>query len=247
MTRAALAMVVALALAPLGARGQEVQEERVRGASPRWGSFLIEGMSYRPDVDSEFPSPPVPPATSSTPYHDAFGGSRGWMFKLVFAKTVWDRYGAVDLGIGSGYFADVGHGFDENTGQPTGDKTTFRIVPITLQATYRFDWLARRYDIPFMLYGTAALQRYNWWVTNGAGKTTQSGATNGYTFTAGIGLLLNFFDQTLSRELDRDTGINDVWLVFDSTWGKIDDFGSKKSWILSDSRPSLALGLMFVF
>jgi hypothetical protein len=47
--------------------------------------------------------------------------------------------------------------------------------------------------------------------------------------------------------MERDTGVNDTWLVFDVTTSFVDDFGSSKSWDLSDESVSIGFGLMFVF
>ena len=51
----------------------------------------------------------------------------------------------------------------------------------------------------------------------------------------------------LARELDNDTGINHTMLVFDVSKTRMDDFGSKKSWDLSDTKPTYSFGLLFVF
>jgi hypothetical protein len=212
--------------------------------SPRWGSMTLRGQTYRPDVDSEF-------GGAATPYEDAFGSGRGWMFRADFGRTVWDSkgYGALEISIGTGYFADFGRGLLAGSDPPerTGDETALRIVPVTLSVGYRFDWLSRRHQIPVMFYGKASLERYNWWVTDGAGDNARTGATNGYSFTGGIGFLLDFLDPGLAREMDRDTGVNDSWLVFDVTSSSVNDFGSGSSWDLSDESTSLSFGLLFSF
>jgi hypothetical protein len=230
---AALGLAVLLALPP-GARAE----------SSRWGSFLLRGQTYRPDVDSEF-------GGATTPYEDVFGSGRGWMFRADFGRTVWDSkgYGALEVLLGTGYFADFGEGVLPGTDppQPSGDETVLRIVPVTIAVGYRFDWLSRRHEIPVMFYGRASFERFNWWVTDGAGDTVEAGATNGYSFTGGFGFLLDFLDPGLAREMDRDTGVNDTWLVFDVTKSFVNDFGSGSSWDLSDESVSLSFGLMFSF
>lgn len=212
--------------------------------SPRWGSFTLRGQTYRPNVDAEF-------GGAETPYEDVFGTGRGWTFRGDFGRTVWDSkgYGALEVALGTGYFADFGKAILQGSDPPapSADDTTLRIVPLTLSVAYRFDWLSRRHDVPVMLYGKASLERFNWWVTDGAGDTTEAGATNGFSFTGGIGFLLDFLDPTLAREMERDTGVKDTWLVLDVTTSFVDDFGSGKSWDLSDESVSIGFGLMFVF
>jgi hypothetical protein len=128
-----------------------------------------------------------------------------------------------------------------------GDDTSLRIVPTSLTLTYRFDWLATRHGIPLAFYARGALERYNWWVTDGGGDWAEKGATHGWSATGGVAFLLDFIDAGLARELDTDTGVNDTWLFFDVTTTKVDDFGSSKSWDLSGEELSLSGGLMFVF
>ena len=49
-------------------------------------------------------------------------------------------------------------------------------------------------------------------------------------------------------EMDLDTGINHAYLYFDVTKSYIDDFGSSKSWDLSDEDGlSYSFGLLLVF
>jgi hypothetical protein len=146
----------------------------------------------------------------------------------------------------AGYFSRAGYG-QLPSGEPSADRTTFRMIPTSLTATYRFDWLADRYRIPFAPFGRLSLDRYNWWVTDGSGSTTQRGATNGWSAGGGLAFLLDVVDPGLARELDRDSGINHSYLFAEvrKTW--IDDFGSSKSWSLSDNQASWSFGLLFVY
>jgi hypothetical protein len=208
--------------------------------SPRSGSFSLRGQTYAPDVDSEF-------GGAATPYGKIFGDRNRWMFKVEAARAVFDKLGTVELGGGVGYFTASGNGRDKVTGAPTADTTSFSFVPTSIFAQYRFDWLADRYNIPLAPYAKLAFERYNWWVTGTTGKQTKTGATNGWSATGGLAILLDFFDPTLAREMDRDTGINHSYLFVDVSKATVDDFGSGKSWDLSGKGVSLGLGLMFVF
>jgi len=80
-----------------------------------------------------------------------------------------------------------------------------------------------------------------------SGSTVKSGATNGYAYGGGVALVLDGLDPTLTRELDQDTGINHTALIFDVKKTKVDDFGSKTSWNLSDTQITWSAGLLFVF
>jgi hypothetical protein len=213
--------------------------------SPRSGSFELTLSGYHPSIDQEF-------GGAATPYATAFGDGRGLMFRADVARSLFTTFGTLDLGLGAGYFEKYGHG-QLPSGGKAGDSTAFKVLPVRVSLTYRFDLLASQYNIPFAPYARASLERYTWWVQNGSGSTananglTGSGATNGYSFSAGLAFLLNFFDPGVAREMDRDLGINHTYIFVDFTKSFIDDFGSRQSWNLSDDKTTIAGGLLFVF
>jgi hypothetical protein len=97
-------------------------------------------------------------------------------------------------------------------------------------------------------YLRGTVERDWWWVTNGPGVTKGEGATDGWSAGLGLCFLLDFIDPTLARELDRDTGINRTYLFLEASRGKQDDFGSKKSWDLSNDKAiAWSAGLLFVY
>jgi hypothetical protein len=235
------ALRFAVALAALAALSGPARAE-----SPRYGSFELGAGTYRPSIDSQSG------LLAPLPYQDIFGTGRGWMFRVGVSRAIFTYPGALELGFRTGYFRASGHSrqVDPATGAitdlPSTDTTSFNAVPTSLTLTYRFDLLADRFGVPLAPYGRVALERYNWWVS-GAGSSTKTGATNGYSFTGGIAFLLDFLDSGLARELDADTGINHTYLFVDVTKSSVKDFGSSKSWDLSDKKVSLAFGMMFVF
>ncbi|ABC83342.1 MXAN_2562 family outer membrane beta-barrel protein [Anaeromyxobacter dehalogenans] len=231
LTLAALAAAALLA-APGPARAQP---------SPKRGSIELGAGNYTPDVDSGFAKP--------GPYEQVFGGGKGWMFRAGMGYALYSGVGVVEAGFRSGYFRRSGKGIVDVSGTDvrSGDKTTFNIIPTSLTLTYRFDWMAEQWHVPLAPYARLAAERYNWWVTDGRGKSVESGATNGWSWTAGVALLLDVIDPGSARDLDRETGLNHTYLFFDVTQAKVDDFGSKKSWDLSNKDLAMAGGLMFVF
>jgi hypothetical protein len=225
----ALLLLALLASLPTAARAE----------SPRWGTFELRLDNYRPDIDSEFDG-------AATPYADIFGTGRGWFPRILVSYTLFDRFVQLDAGAGTGWFRAKGKG-QLFTGGDSGDDTTFGIVPTTLALTLRVDGAAQRWSIPLELFGRAALERYNWYVTDGTASVTQKGATNGWSVSAGVGLLLDIIDPVLARELDEDSGVNETWLYFEVEKSVVDDFGSSKSWVLSDEELTLGGGVRMVF
>ena len=214
--------------------------------SPQRGAFEFRTNRFRPDVDAEF-------GGAATPYSDAFGSGKGWMFRIEASRSVLKTFGTFDLGVGAGYFQQTGKGRLED-GSISSDRTAFRIIPTSLSLTYRLDVLPNGFVLPIMPYGRVSFERYNWWTSGGAGGTSEiggnkgRGATHGYSVSGGVALLLDLLDRQLAREMDNDTGINHTYLFFDVTKSTIDDFGSSSSIDLSNTGAvTLGGGLMFVY
>jgi hypothetical protein len=227
--RLAAALLVAVATTAAGAE------------SPRWGSFDLAGGQYRPNIDSEFVQKPGP-------YERAFGTGRSWMIRGGVSKSIFPRNpaGTLEVGLQAGYIWMSGKG-EFPSGGRSGDTTKLRIFPTSLVLTYRLDFLPDRYRIPFAPYARLGLERFNWWVTDGNGHTTEKGATNGWSATGGVAFLLDIIDPDLAREMDNDTGINHTYIFGEITKRTVEDFGSSKSWRLSDEDFGYSFGLMFVF
>jgi hypothetical protein len=207
--------------------------------SRRWGSFEIGAGTYEPDLDAEF-------GGVESPFQDVFGSGRGWMFRTGAALALFRFAGTVEAGLQSGFLQKTGKAQTlEQT--DSGDDTRLRLIPVSLTLTYRFEWLNDRYRIPFAPYGRVGLERFHWWVEDGNGDTSESGATNGWSATAGLALLLDFIDPQIAREFDNDAGVNDTYLFFEVTRRSVHDFGSSSSWNMSDEDFGMNFGLMFVF
>jgi hypothetical protein len=226
------------ALALLCGAAPALAQERQAGI----GSFEFQAGQYRPMIDSEFPTPSADPL----PWAGSFGTSRRWMFKLHGAKAIVHGYGTLEVGGGIGYMSASGHGHFAD-GTPSQEKTGFRLIPLSLDLTYRVDPVWERLGIPLVPYARVALIRDQWWVTGSGGKSDKSGATNGWSWGGGLALVLDFIDPSLARELDRDSGIKHTMLVFEVAQTSVKDFGSKTSWDLSNDGPMLTFGFLFAF
>jgi hypothetical protein len=217
--------------------------------SPRWGSFQLQFSNYRPSIDREF-------SGGLRPYTSVFGGGRGLMSRVDVAKSLFTDAGTLEVGIGAGYTEKYGHGFvaaGPQAGQRAPEVTALRILPLRATLTYRFDYFAQLYRVPLVPFAGVSFDRYQWWVTNGSGSVAQAsghgghGGTNGYSYFGGLAFLLDFVDSDVAREMDRDLGINNTYLFAQVTKSTIDDFGSSKSWNLSDDHATFSGGILFVF
>lgn len=206
------------------------------------GSFEFQAGQYRPMIDSEFNLAPG----SVGPFESSFGTSKRWMFKFRGGKALISGYGTLEVGGGIGWVQFKGHGrFADGT--VSQDPTGLRIMPLSLDLTYRVDQVWERVGIPVIPFARVALLRDQWWATGSSGRTDKSGGTNGWGWGGGLGLVLDFIDPTLSRELERDSGIKHTMLVFEAQQAKISDFDSSSSWDLSNDGVLMTFGLMFSF
>ncbi len=217
-TLASLALVIALVAAP-GARAQE------REQPSKWGSVELGAGPFVPNLDRGVSS-------GHTPYADIFGGSPSPMFRVHIGKAIFSRVGTLELGIKTGFWSKSGRALDDQRHR-TGDRTSINVFPTSLTLTYRADFVWEEAHVPLVPYGRVALERYNWWTTKD-NKWSKSGATNGYSGTVGLVLILDWLDPDLAREAESDVGIAHTGLYFDVTKSKVKDFGSKKSWDMSE-------------
>jgi hypothetical protein len=249
--KALLALALAAAL-PAAAQSPVI----VTRESPRWGSFQLSLSPFSPNIDSEFTN------ATSPPYASTFGTGRPLMVQFLFSKSAWiGEVGTLDIGFGAGYWQVWGQGSYTNpsTGQTQrGGSTNLMIIPLQLAATYRVDWFYERFEVPLAPYVRGALVDYIWsaggqggtssWTNPATGATYRgSGGTFGWSATVGIGLVLDFFDTSLSKQMDYDTGINRSILFIDFTRSSVNNFGSTKTWQLAPSYWAWSAGLLFVF
>lgn len=226
-------LALALGLAPSPAAAE----------SPTSGSFEFRVGTYRPNDDARLALQPG----EKGPYEKVFGTKRPNTFKLHVAKALPFRdAGTFEAGLGAGYWEASAYALDAQ-GNPTAERTAFKMIPTELTATWRLDVLWDRLSIPFVPYVRASLQRYNWWITGPGGGTVKSGATNGFAYGGGVGLVLDLLDPMLARELDADSGVNHTMLTLDVEKSKVNDFGARNSFDLSDEKLTFSVGLLFVF
>lgn len=228
-----------------------------RAESSRWGAVELRVSGYFPNIDSEFRGQTgcgtSPSSPTCSPFADAFGNSRNLMFQAALYKSLFTEYGTLDVGVGVGYWGKGGFALEQGSTAHSLDEISFKIIPFSLSLNYRFDLLVDNYGIPLAPYVRVSLLHYQWWLTNAGGDTSSfggksaSGGTNGYSFSGGIAFLLDFLDPTLARDADNDTGINHTYLFVDVTKTYVKDFGSNRSWDLSDAQPVWSGGILFIF
>jgi hypothetical protein len=239
-------------------------------------AFELKFGPYSPNIDAS------PGLNGKTPFADLFPPAAGktrppgkLLTSIEFDWQFFRRaYGNFGIGHTVGFYRRTTHSFnfttvDGNNTTPcsttdpnnpcmrSGDQTALNIIPMSILAVYRFDYLARRWRIPFVPYFKIGLAYYFWWIENGNGSiaqftppgSTQSqggwGGTFGWVMNPGGAFMLDVLDPTAAKIIDAELGINHTYLFCEFAYNKIDGFGAANKMNLSDT--TLNAGLAFEF
>jgi len=246
--------------------------------SPQRFAVELKFGPYSPNIDSS-------QGVHGTPFADLFPPDTGKSrppgklltqveFDYQFLHRSWGNFA---IGNTAGYYRRTTHSFayvaDPTTGNPTtactagaagncvrsGDTTALNIVPLSIMLVYRFDYLARRWKIPFVPYVKVGLAYYIWWIENGGGflsiaqftppgsSSSQGGwgGTLGWVMNPGGAFLLDVLDPTAAKVIDAELGINHTYLFCEFHYADISGFGASNKLNLSDT--TLNAGIAFEF
>ena len=209
-------------------------------------AFELRFGPYRPDVDGEFDG-------SRHPYQDFYGSGNHLMTQTELDYEILHHFGTIAVGAGVGYFSVSGNSPVANgSGRPSGDQSTFKIIPVSVSAIYRFDYFLEKRGFPLVPFGKLGLDWAYWQITDGNDEIATDGrggkgrgGTLGWHGAAGLALVLDFFDQEAARDFDTDLGVNHTALVFQYTYSDISGLGQSDRLHVGDNNWSL--GIMFQF
>jgi len=246
--------------------------------SPQRFAVELKFGPYSPNIDAS-------QGVHGTPFADLFPPDPGKTrppgklltqveFDYQFLRRSWGNFA---IGNTAGYYRRTTHSFayvtDPTTGSPTtactsgatgncvrsGDTTALNIVPLSILAVYRFDYLARRWKIPFVPYVKVGLAYYIWWIENGGGflsiaQYTPPGATSsqggwggtfGWVAEPGGAFLLDVLDPSAAKIIDAELGINHTYLFCEFHYADVTGLGAPNKMNLSDT--TLNAGIAFEF
>lgn len=234
----ALLAISALGLAHTAAPATAMAQE-----APTNGFMEFKLGPYTPNVDGEF--------GGEGPYQEFFAGRSMLHGELHADYHLWQGIGKLSLGGSAGYGHVRGRMRSED-GEvvETGERATFRIIPLRTSLVYRYDYSALNHGIPLVPVFKGGLNYYFWRVTTPAGDTAESdgvaaaGGKPGWHVSAGLHLHLNFFDRRSAAAFDMSWGIRNSYLFADYTWSRVDGFGSGG---LDLSSNHWSIGLAFEF
>lgn len=247
-------------------------------SSQRFAAELKLGP-YSPNIDASR-------GLTGTPFKDLFPAAAGksrppgrLLTQVEFDYQILRRwYGNIGIGNTIGFYRRTSHSFaygiDPTTGsesQPcvikgstntctrSGDTTALNVVPLSIMAVYRFDYLARRYKVPFVPYFKIGLAYYVWWIENGGGflsiaQYTPPGSSSsqggwggslGWVMNPGGAFLLDVLDPAAAKTIDAELGINHTYLFCEFHYADVNGFGLGNKMNLSDT--TLNAGIAFEF
>jgi hypothetical protein len=250
-----LTMLAGVAAAP-AARAQvgtepvgpevETLEGQSRFRTPQRFAFELRFGPYRPDVDGEFDG-------TRQPYQEYFGSGSKLLTQMEFDYEILHRIGTVAVGLGLGYFSvSAPSPVASGTGMLSADESTFKVVPLSLSAIYRFDYFLELKKFPLVPYGKLGLDWAYWQITDGNDEIATDGlggkargGTLGWHAAVGLAFVLDFVDPDSARAFDADMGVNHTSLVFQFTHADISGLGMSNRLHVGDTNWSL--GIMFQF
>ncbi len=240
MIRLPLSLTLALALSVGVAHSAEPQ------SNLNWAVGFQVG-SYQPRIDSQFQQSE---GSLTAPYEEAFGRGGDTLFNLSFDRHIANVMGPLSIGFGFGYWSVEG-----SATPPPGavvedatDKTTFDMLPLQGQISYRFDGLSNYF--PIVPIGRIGVDYNMWQILDGANNVATfgngseaRGSTSGWHASVGAHLLLDFLDGEMANDFERDAGVKNSFLTFEYRYSQIDDFGAADSFRLGDETFLFGLSL----
>ncbi|WP_223635037.1 MXAN_2562 family outer membrane beta-barrel protein [Corallococcus sp. EGB] len=222
MSSRAVGLGVAALLLAVPAVAQEVTAPT---RSPRTGAVIFRGGAYKPRIDSE------KALGGKTPYKDTFGDASLLLIEAEIQRFFYQGVGTAGLGLSLGYgekYADA----KLDNGSAAADKAALKVLPIQVNAFYKFDYAAFRWGIPLVPYAKLGLVYTPWWMTAGSatevvGDSKGSGGKWGWAGTAGVSFLLDVLEPRFARDFDSDLGVNHSYLFAEYTHADVNNFGGK--------------------
>jgi hypothetical protein len=227
---------------------------------PSWIVGLQLGP-YVPGIDAQFHDQ-AKGFDSYYPYRHMFGGAN-FMPELEVDRVVAHAYGQITAGGSIGFLDKKAHPYVDKT-VPGGDRpivdtdyNTFRMLPLTAQAGYRFTYLDDRFGIPIVPYAKGGLAYYLWWMQAPSGnfsyvgddnchpaptapakgcgdKEKAAGGSMGLIGSIGLSLRAERIDTDAAHSM-QDSGIMHAGFYAELQASWVDTFGSKNRLSVGDA------------
>ncbi len=243
------------------------QKAPKRYDSPQHFALEVKFGPYLPDIDRNYNGAgfgPYAKVYGETDDRDQVDGApkKGFYGAIAFEYQIVNLAGPLGIGFQWSMFRDKAQALLADppaTGsvRSQADSTRFAVMPLALQAVYRFELLADRLRIPIVPYGKFGLNYSFWWSKNGSGNISTikddngkvidkaRGGAWGFQVNAGGMLRLDWLERGQARNLDRITGINHTYVFAEWQYSRVNNFGRKNSIDLGDSTYLIGLAIEF--
>jgi hypothetical protein len=237
-------------------------------ATPQRFALEVKFGPYLPDIDLKYSGEGLGPYArvygETNERGEATGQpKKGFYGAIAFEYQIVNLAGPLGIGFQWSMFRDKAQALiadpkpgDESV-RSTADSTRFAVMPLALQAVYRFELMADKIHVPLVPYAKAGLNYTFWWSKNGDGDITvikdaegnvtdrARGGAWGFQINAGGMLRLDFLERGTARSLDRTTGINHTYVFGEWQFSRVNNFGRKNSISLGDSTWLVGLAMEF--
>ena len=235
--------------------------------SPQRFALEVKFGPYLPDIDRNYSG------AGLGPYAKVYGGTddrgeatsqpkKGFYGAIAFEYQIVKLAGPLGIGFQWSMFRDKAQALladppAKGAVRSEADNTRFAVMPLALQAVYRFELLADRFRVPIVPYGKIGLNYSFWWSKNGSGDISTIKDDNGkvldkarggaWGFQSNVGgmLRLDWLERGEARNLDRITGINHTYVFAEWQFSRVNNFGRKNSINLGDSTWLIGLAIEF--
>jgi hypothetical protein len=201
----------------------------------KWHAGVRVGP-YTPGIDSQSATRN---SAGQGPYQAMFGGYQ-ILPMLDVDRFLWTGFGEFGVGVSAGYMGKSAHAYtmDSDPNSPTrarspGDETAFRLIPLTLTATYRLTYFDDDYGVPIIPYVRGGFGYYVWWATAPDGSFSTDpmdknnkalGATAGLVGAVGIAIRAERIDAQAAQSM-HESGLEHAGFYGEINTGWITGFG----------------------
>ena len=187
--------------------------------NPQWWSFEFKGGVWLPANNAV----------------ENFTGCCEPTGTVEFGPLLRSKWG-FELGVG---FMDTeARAVGAGSGQVSGDRFNFLILPFHNSLVFRADFKENQLLVPYLKAGTD----YLFFRENVQGSVTK-GVKYGLHGAGGLQVLLEAIDE-ISQSMEGEVGVNDIYLTLEGRYAWIDSFGQSG---LDLSNWTVAGGFLFEF
>jgi len=238
-------------------------------ASPQRFAIEVKFGPYLPDIDRNYSGAGLGPYATIYGETDSRGlatskPKNGFYGGIAFEYQIVNLAGPIGIGVQWSMMRDKAQALlaelpadPEASVRSGADSTRFAVMPLALQAVYRFELLADRFRVPLVPYAKIGVNYTFWWSKDGSGNISvikddggkvidkARGGAWGFQTNLGGMLRLDFLERGTARTLDRVTGINHTYLFGEWQLSRVNNFGRKNSINLGDSTWLVGLAVEF--